>query len=363
MRQTALIEAHRQAGARLIDFAGWEMPVQYKGIVDEVTLVRHHAGIFDLGHMGRLVVSGPDREAFVERLFSANLGKMKFGKAKYGFLLNEQGFPIDDVIVYRDKDAVHVVINAGNREADDRWVRDQAKASGLRATVRNVSDEQAMIAIQGRESEATMQPLCSVDLSSIPYYGFASGKVSGVDTLIARTGYTGEDGFEVFPEHAKGRRVWDDILGAGKPFGVAPIGLGARDVLRLEAGMPLYGNEIDLTIDPLEAGLDFGVDLAKDQTVGIPALRARKAKGLARKMVSLVAHTPRVPRHGCTLHDGDRLLGTVASGTASPTLGKNIATGLVPVDRSAVGTRFEVDIRGQRHPIEVVAGPFYKRPR
>src|SRR5262245_51913040 len=158
MRQTALIEAHRQAGARLIDFAGWEMPVQYKGIVEEVTLVRHHAGIFDLGHMGRLVVSGPDREAFVERLFSANLGKLKLGKAKYGFLLTEQGYPIDDVIVYRDEDAVHVVINAGNRENDDRWVKGQANsARDLRVTIKNVSDEQAMIAIQGRESEATMQ--------------------------------------------------------------------------------------------------------------------------------------------------------------------------------------------------------------
>jgi aminomethyltransferase len=363
MRQTALIDAHREAGARLVDFHGWEMPVQYRGIVEEVRLVRHHAGIFDLGHMGRLVVTGPDREALVEHVFSANLSKMKLGKAKYGFLLNEQGYPLDDVIVYRDRDAVHVVINAGNRERDDAWVRERLAAKGFRATVRNVSDEQAMIAIQGPESEATMQPLASVDLSSIPYYGFATGKVSGVDTLIARTGYTGEDGFEVFPARAKGREVWDDLLGAGKPFGVAPIGLGARDVLRLEAGMPLYGNEIDLDVDPLEAGLDFGVDLSKEGTVGIPALRARKAKGLTRKMVSMVAHTPRVPRQGCGLYDGDRLLGKVASGTASPTLEKNIATGLVAIDHAKVGTRFEIDIRGQRHPIEVVQGPFYKRPR
>ena len=363
MRKTPLNAAHVEAGARLVDFHGWEMPVQYVGILEETRIVRSHAGIFDLCHMGRLVVTGRDREALVEHVFSSNLGKMKFGKAKYGFLLNEAGFPNDDVIVYRDEDAVHVVINAGNRERDDAWVRERAALGKFKATVRNVSDEQAMIAIQGPESEATMQPLCGVDLSKVPYYGFASGRVCGVETLIARTGYTGEDGFEVFPDASKARLVWDGLLGAGKPFGVATIGLGARDALRLEAGMPLYGNEIDLDISPLEAGLDFGLDLSKDGTIGIPAAKALKAKGLSRRLVSLVAHTPRVARQGATLHDGDRLLGKVASGTASPALGKNIATGFVPPDHAAVGTRFEVDIRDKRHPVEVVKAPFYKRPR
>jgi aminomethyltransferase len=363
LRKTPLHAAHVDAKARLVDFLGWEMPVQYRGIVDETKQVRQHAGIFDLGHMGRLVVTGPDREALVERVFSANLSKMKLGKAKYGFLLNEQGFPHDDVIVYRDKEAVHVVINAGNRDRDDEWVREQCARGKFRATVANVSDEQAMIAIQGRDSEATMQPLCSVDLSQVPYYGFAHGKVCGADTLIARTGYTGEDGFEVFPARDKGREIWDAMLGSGKPFGVTPIGLGARDALRLEAGMPLYGNEIDLTITPLEAGLDFGVDLTKDGTIGIPALRTQKAKGLQRKMVSFVAHSGRVPRHGYELFDGAKALGHIASGTASPTVGKNIGTGLVPLAYNAVGSRFEMDIKGSRQPLEVVAGPFYKRPR
>jgi aminomethyltransferase len=309
------------------------------------------------------VITGRDREALVEHVFSSNLGKMKLGKAKYGFLLNEQGFPNDDVIVYRDKDAVHIVINAGNRERDDAWVRERAELGKFQANVENASDTQAMIAIQGRDSEATLQPLTSIDLSQLGYYAFATAQVAGVTTLIARTGYTGEDGFEVFPPADKGMLVWEAFLGAGKTFGVAPIGLGARDALRLEAGMPLYGNEIDLDISPLEAGLDFGLDLAKDATVGIPAARALKQKGLSRKLVSLVAHTGRVPRQGCTLHDGDRLLGKVASGTASATLGKNIATGFVPLDKTAVGTRFEIDIRGGRHPVEVVQGPFYKRAR
>jgi aminomethyltransferase len=363
LRKTPLHAAHVAAKARLVDFLGWEMPVQYRGIVEETRQVRQHAGLFDLGHMGRLVVTGPDREALVERIFSANLGRMKVGKAKYGFLLNEHGFPHDDVIVYRDTDAVHIVINAGNRDRDDAWVREQRAAGGFRATVANVSDEQAMIAIQGRDSEATMQPLTSADLSQVPYYGFAHGRVCGVDTLIARTGYTGEDGFEIFPARDRGLEIWDAILGAGKPFGVTPIGLGARDALRLEAGMPLYGNEIDLTITPLEAGLDFGVDLTKEGTIGIPALRAQKAKGLSRKMVSFVAHSGRVPRHGYELWDATTRLGTIASGTASPTLGRNIGTGLVPMAWTAIGSKFEMDVRGSRQPCEVVAGPFYKRAR
>jgi aminomethyltransferase len=363
MRRTPLYAAHVDAGARLVDFHGWEMPVQYAGILEEARLVRAHAGIFDLCHMGRLVVRGPDREALVEHVFSANLSKLRVGKAKYGFLLNEEGFPLDDVIVYRDRDAVHVVVNASNRERDDAWVRERAAAKRFRAEVENVSDAQAMIAIQGRDSEPTLQPLAGVDLSQVPYYGFTTAKVCGVETLIARTGYTGEDGFEVFPPKEHARAYWDALLGAGKPFGVAPIGLGARDVLRLEAGMPLYGNEIDLDVSPLEAGLDFGLDLSKDGTVGIPAARALKERGLSRRLVSLVAHTGRVPRHGYELFDGARRLGHVASGAASPTTGKNIATGFVPPSHAAVGTRFEIDVRGQRHPVEVVPAPFYKRAR
>jgi aminomethyltransferase len=306
MRKTVLNPAHVAAGARLVDFHGWEMPVQYVGILEETRLVRSHAGIFDLCHMGRLTITGRDREALVEHVFSSNLGKMKLGKAKYGFLLNEQGFPNDDVIVYRDKDAVHIVINAGNRERDDAWVRERLKLGKFQAKVENASDTQAMIAIQGRDSEATLQPLTSIDLSQLGYYAFATAQVCGVTTLIARTGYTGEDGFEVFPPADKGMLFWEAFLGAGRPFGVAPIGLGARDALR---------------------------------------------------------HTGRVPRQGSTLHDGDRLLGKVASGTASATLGKNIATGFVPLDKTAVGTRFEIDIRGARYPVEVVQGPFYKRAR
>jgi aminomethyltransferase len=366
MRRTPLYDAHVQAGARLVDFHGWEMPVQYRGILDETRQVRAHAGIFDLSHMGRLVVTGPGREAFAEHLFSANFGRLKVGRAKYGFFLNADGYPIDDVIAYRDADAVHFVINGGNREADDAWARERlaafSKAGAAAATLENVSDAQAMIAIQGPDSEATLQPLCGADLSQVPYYGFTTAPVCGMRMLVARTGYTGEDGFEVFPEAGKGRLVWDALLGAGKPFAVEPIGLGARDTLRLEAGMPLYGNEIDLETDPLEAGLDFGVDLGKDGTVGVPALRARKARGLEKRLVAFVAHSPRVPRHGYDVFDGTKRVGKVASGAASPTLGKNIGTAFVPPALADVGRRLSMDVRGSAQPIEVVPSPFYRRP-
>jgi aminomethyltransferase len=363
LRRTPLFDAHVEAGARLVDFHGWEMPVQYAGILEEARQVRAHAGIFDLSHMGRLVLTGPDRERFADHVFSANLGKLKLGRAKYGFLLNEDGYPLDDVIAYRDREAVHVVINGGNRERDDEWVRERLAKSRLDARLHNASDEQAMIAIQGPDSEATLQPICEADLSAVPYYWFTSARVAGVPTLIARTGYTGEDGFEVFPAKEKGRMVWDALLGAGKPFGVTPIGLGARDTLRLEAGMPLYGNELDLETDPIEAGLEFGLDLTKTDAIGVPALAARKAKGPpAKRLVGFVAHTPRVPRQGCAVFDGTKRVGVVASGTASPTLGKNLGTAFVPPALTDVGRRLSVEIRGANHPIEVVPLPFYKRP-
>ena len=361
MRNTPLTDAHVQAGARLVDFHGWNMPVQYEGILDEVRRVRTQAGVFDLCHMGRLEVRGKDREALVERVFSANLGKMKMGKAKYGFLLDEDGYPVDDVLVYRGPDIVHVVINAGGRDTDPAWVEARCAEGGFDADVRDVSDEQAMIALQGRASEMTLQPLCGVDLSGIGYYAFANGPVLGIPCLIARTGYTGEDGFELFFAKAHARRVWDALLDSGRKLGVAPIGLGARDILRLEAGMPLYGQEIDRTIDPLEADLAFGLDLSKTGTVGIPALVKRKAQGLRRRAVSILADGGRVARTGAELHMAGKKVGVVTSGGVSPTLGKTIARALVTPDAAAVGTTLEADIRGARHPFRVVPAPFFKR--
>ncbi len=362
MRQTPLRDTHATAGARFVDFFGWEMPVQYAGILDETRCVRSKVGLFDLCHMGRLVISGPDRDALVDRVFSGRFETLKQGRAKYGFLLNDDGYPIDDVLVYRDADENHIVINATGRGKDTQWVMDQQQAGGFDATVQDVSDDQAMIALQGRNSEHVLQPLCGIDLSQVRYYGFARAPVCGYPTLLARTGYTGEDGFELFfpKEHAV--QVWDALMASGASLDIQPIGLGARDLLRLEAGMPLYGQEINLEINPLEAGLGFGVDLTKTDTCGVAALAAAKEAGLTRKAVSLAVAGGRVARAGCKLFAGDDEAGFVTSGGVSPTIEKNIARALVSVEHAGA-ERLDADIRGKRYPMDVVKGPFYKRPR
>ena len=362
MRTTPLRDAHAEDGARFVDFHGWEMPVQYAGILDETRCVRGHSGLFDLCHMGRLVIEGPDREKLVDRVFSARFDKLRIGRAKYGFLLNEQGYPIDDVLVYRDTERVHIVINATGRPTDGPWVTQHI--GDLDASVRDVSDEQAMIALQGPDSVHVLQPLCGADLSSLRYYGFTAAPVCGHDTLIARTGYTGEDGFELFFDPAHAREVWDALKDSGRSLELQPIGLGARDILRLEAGMPLYGSEMNLEIDPLEADLGFGVQLSKDHTIGIPALRARKEAGHARAAVSLAAEGGRVARAGCELVDADGAsIGVVTSGGVSPTLGKNIARALVSAEHAKEGATLLASIRGKQHPFTVVPAPFYQRAR
>ena len=363
MRQTPLFEAHVAAHARMVDFHGWAMPVQYTSILDEAKHVRSKVGLFDLCHMGRLEITGPDREALMNRVFSGRTAKLAHGRAKYGFLLNEQGYPIDDVLIYRDVDVVHMVINATGRDTDPDWVNAQNEVSGFDAQVKDVSDEQAMIALQGPSSEMALQPLCGADLSQLKYYGFLNAPVDDVPCLIARTGYTGEDGFEIFCPQDEGRRLWDALIGAGRSLEIAPIGLGARDTLRLEAGMPLYGQEINLEIHPLEADLAFGLGLKKTDTLGIEALNQIKEEGYPRRAISLVADGGRVARTGHPLFHGDQEVGVVTSGSYSPTLSKNVARGLVLASAAEEGTTLEAEIRGKRHPFTVVPSPFYSRKR
>jgi aminomethyltransferase len=362
-RKTPLCSAHEEASARFVDFHGWWMPVQYAGILEETRCVRTKAGLFDLCHMGRLEITGPDREALVEHVFTGNLGKLKVGRAKYGFLLNEQGYPIDDVLVYRAAEIVHIVINATGRDDDGPWVQACREKGGFDAAVRDVSDDQAMIAIQGSVSEHVMQPLCGADLSALRYYGHTTAPVCGVDTLMARTGYTGEDGFELFFPKDHAPEVWNALLDSGRSLGVRPIGLGARDLLRLEAGMPLYGQEINLEIDPLEADLSFGIDRTKTDTVGVQALLDRHAEGSRREPLSLAAAGGRVPRPGYPVQQDGERIGVVTSGGVSPTLEKNIARVLVEAGRASVGSTLDIEIRGKTQPMEVVPAPFYKRPR
>ena len=363
MRTTPYRDWHASQDARFVDFFGWEMPVQYEGILDETRAVRDRGGLFDLCHMGRIEIRGPDREALVEHVFSGNFAKLRTGRAKYGFLLNDEGYPIDDVLVYRDEDVVHIVINATGRDKDTAWIVAARDAGSWDASVEEVSDAQSMIALQGRISEEVLQTICDADLSKVRYYRFANAQVLGTPTLLARTGYTGEDGFELFFDPAQSLPIWEALMDAGAPKGLRAIGLGARDLLRLEAGMPLYGQEINTSIDPLEADLAFGVDLSQPSSRGITALAARHAKGASREAISLAAAKGRVPRPGCPVVDGDTEIGVVTSGGVSPTIERNIARALVQTGHGEPGKELGVMIRGKRWPMTVVPAPFYKRAR
>lgn len=378
MRQTPLHDTHVGLDALMVDFAGWHMPVRYAGIIPEVETTRKRVGLFDIGHMGRLELVGPQHLELADRVMSCAVAKLAVGRIKYGLLLKDDGYPLDDVLVYRDVDRTHLVINAGNRERDVDHVREQCAAGGFDARVLDAADPdepglrdtflgvcQQMIALQGPRSEALLSRVigAETDLSKLGYYRMTRSSVIAVPCLVSRTGYTGEDGFELFFDARQSVRIWDVLMAQGEDLGAGPVGLGARDTLRLEAGMPLYGHEIDLETTPLEARLDFGVNLEKEGTLGIAALRRQKAAGFEKLLVGFEVDTKRVPREGCALLKDGRVVGKVASGTWSPTLEKNIGTGFVPPSLTEIGSTFDVDIRGKTHTCTVVPMPFYKRPR
>ena len=363
MRETPLHDVHVESGARMVEFGGWHMPVQYGPILDEVRCVRERSGLFDLGHMGRVSITGPDAVAFVDRVATCFCAKIPMSAIRYGLLCKEDGNPIDDVLVYRGEEEVFVVVNAANADADLAWMREHA--AGMDVQITDRTDEQAMIALQGPASAAILQRCTDTDLSSVGYYKFTFGTVCGIpDARISRTGYTGEDGFELYFPTAEAVRVWKELLAAGKGDGLMPIGLGARDTLRLEAGMPLYGHEIDAEHNPIEAGLTFGVSFKEEKGdwIGREAL-ARIKESPSRKLVGLVTEGKRVPRQGYSLfHDGAEV-GDVCSGSVSPTVGKNIGTGYLPLALAEAGTVVEMDIRGKRQECQVVDLPFYSRTR
>jgi aminomethyltransferase len=359
MRRTPLYQAHIAAKAVMVDFAGWEMPVQYTGGVEETKHCRTKAGIFDLCHMGRLVVTGPEAVKAVDALVTCNVPKLKFGVCKYGILCNEKGGAIDDVLVYRDTDRVHVIINAGNRDRDFRHFLEHC--GSYECEVTNASDTQTMIAVQGPRAEAIVAPLSDARLQDLGYYRFAHGKVLGIPCLISRTGYTGEDGYELFFDAKRAMEMWDGLVAKGKAEDLRPIGLGARDILRTEAGMPLYGHELDDDTNPLEAGLTFGVDVTKEFW-GSEAVKRQVKAGLKRKLVGLRLDR-RVARPGYPVLHGGRTVGKVTSGTPSPTLGWNIAMAFVDAGFAPEGGACEVDIRGKPSPAVIVPIPFYRRER
>ena len=377
-KRTPLYPVHMAMEARVIDFGGWDMPVQYEGIVAEAEATRQRVGIFDIGHMGRLEFVGPQAVEAVDWCLSCNVAALTEGRVKYGLLLNENGTAIDDVLVYCDVDRIHVVVNAGNRDRDRETFRARVKEKGFDCLVIDAACEneenqdksflgvqQTMIALQGPKSEELLQRVVNTetDLSQLGYYRMCRSTVIGLPCLLSRTGYTGEDGFEIFFDSREAERVWNLLLSQGEDLGIAPVGLGARDALRTEAGMPLYGHEIDENTTPIEAGLRFGVQLKAGDFVGKQVLVDQVENGVDKTLVGLEVDTKRVPRPGCLLLDGDDEIGVVTSGTHSPTLHKNIAMGFVPPSKSAVGTQLTMDIRGKRHGCTVVPLPFYKRPR
>jgi len=358
MRRTPLFDKHAELGAKIVPFAGYEMPIQYEGIVAEHRAVRGHAGLFDLSHMGEFFFRGRGAGSTLDRLVSSDIAGLAVGQARYGLLTNERGTIVDDVIVYRISDGEYMmVVNAANIAKDRGHVLAHLNQD---VTLDDRSYATALVAIQGPRAAEILASQADADVRSLPSFGVTHGRVAGVRATLARTGYTGEDGFEVFVANADAARVWDALLGAGSQQGIKPIGLGARDTLRLEARFSLYGNDIDETTDPIEAGLGWTCKLDKEFT-GRDVIAAKKAEGPARKIAGLVVDGG-VARHGHEVTQNGAVVGRVTSGTYGPTVEKNIALAYVPTPLSKVGTALGVRIRGKDVPATVVKTPFYRRP-
>ena len=360
--RTPLHSEHLALGARMVDFHGWDMPVQYAGIIEEHAAVRSRAGLFDLCHMGRLEVTGAGAVPFLDRLATQNVGTLAPGRARYGFLLDDAGGILDDIIVYREAGGCFVVVNAGNRTAVVEWLRARRTPADA-IEIRDRSDELAFVAFQGPASPRIAEGLFGAAATALPYYGCARLRTWGADVFIARTGYTGEDGFEIAWPAAKAGEVWRAILEAGRPAGLVPAGLGARDTLRTEAAMPLYGQELTREINPIEAGLGFAVDFGKPDFVGRSALEKVRAAGPARRRFGFRGLGKRIPREGYAVFRDGAPGGKVTSGTYSPTLNGPIGMGYLDGPAAKPGDRIEIDVRGRREPAEVAALPFYRRPK
>jgi aminomethyltransferase len=364
-RRTPLWAAHQELGARLIDFGGWDMPVQYKaGTLKEHKTVREAVGLFDVSHMGEAYIRGDRAREAVDRLTTNAVGAAADGKAVYTLLCRPDGGIVDDCIFYKRSDReFFVIVNASNTTKDLTWMREQL---GGGAELEDVSDATALIAVQGPKAVAMVDALAGAGgkLAAMPSFTFTDAEVAGVRCAVARTGYTGEDGFELACADADAMRLWSALVEAATPLGGLPIGLGARDTLRLEAKLPLYGNDIDDTTTPLEAGLGWAVKLDKGEFLGRDVLVAQKAEGLKRRLVGfrIDAEARAIPRHGYGIVDGEHTIGQVTSGGPGITVGGAIGLGYVPVDRAAEGTVLSIDCRGRQAPARVVAGKFYKRP-
>ena len=361
IRRTPLYDAHQAAGGKLVEFAGWEMPVQYSGVLQEHRAVRTAAGLFDVSHMGEFRVAGDGAESFLQAVTPNDVAKLQPGRIHYSGLLTEQGTYVDDLLVYRlAEDEFLLVVNAANAGKDLEWLQ-RHNESGV--SLEDVSSSYGLIALQGPKAEAILAGLTSTDLSALRYYAFEQGEVSGRAAIISRTGYTGEDGFELYLAPEDTPAVWDRLLEVGGSEGLVPAGLGARDTLRMEAAMALYGHEIDDTITPLEAGLQWVVKLEAGDFIGRQALVAMQEEGLARKLVGFHVEGRGIARQGHKVVADGEEVGFVTSGTFSPTLEKALGMAYVPVSMATAGTPLSLDVRGKLIPAVVVDLPFYKRAK
>lgn len=360
-QKTPLYDTHVALGARMVPFAGWEMPVQYAGVMAEHLAVRSAAGLFDVSHMGEFEFAGPDALACLQWLTPNDVSKLGLGQGQYSLLCNEKGGVVDDIIIYRlEENRYLMVVNASNIEKDFKWVQKNQKGD---VKITNRSDEFALIAIQGPKAMGILQKIASTDITTIPRFNCAFASLNGAgECLIARTGYTGEDGCEIFVAPAKAAMLWNALMDAGKSDGIVPAGLGARDTLRLEMKYPLYGHELTDATNPIEAGLSWVVKLGKNADfVGKSEIQKVKDTGGKTALVGFELEDKGIPRDGYPLVLNKKIIGSVTSGTMSPSLKKAIGVGYVPAHLAAIGSKFSVDIRGSERIARVVATPFYKK--
>ena len=359
MKNTALTATHEALGAKMVPFAGFNMPVQYEGVNIEHETVRKAVGVFDVSHMGEFLIEGPHALELIQKVSSNDASKLTIGKAQYSCLPNEDGGIVDDLIIYRIKEETYLlVVNASNIDKDWNWI---SSKNDVGAQMRNLSEDYSLLAIQGPKAVEAMQSLSSHDLSAIHFYNFIVGDFAGIDyVIISATGYTGSGGFETYCKNSEVKQIWDRVMEAGKDYGIKPIGLAARDTLRLEMGYCLYGNDIDDTTSPIEAGLGWVTKFTKDFT-NSEALKSEKEHGPERKLVAFELDERGIPRHGYDIVDGNgKTIGIVTSGTMSPSLNKGIGLGYVPIIFSEVGSKINIQIRKNAIPATVVKLPFYK---
>ncbi|PIC65309.1 glycine cleavage system protein T [Sporosarcina sp. P13] len=359
--RTPLFESYKEYGGKTIDFGGWELPVQFSSIKAEHEAVRTKAGLFDVSHMGEVLVTGSGSLEYLQKLVTNDVSKLQIGQAQYTVMCNEDGGTIDDFLIYKlAEDRYLLVVNASNIDKDVTWMKKQQTEN---VVIENQSADYALLALQGPLAQDILQKLTDEPLDKIKFFRFKENvHVGGEDVLVSRTGYTGENGFEIYGSPAAIQTLFPKILQAGEAEGVVPAGLGARDTLRFEAGLPLYGQELSATISPLEAGLGFVVKLNKEQDfIGKEALKRQKEQGLKRKLVGLEMIDKGIPRTGYKIYSGEAEVGEVTTGTQSPTLKKNIGFALLTTELTELGTEVEVEIRSKRLKAKVIGTPFYKR--